>query len=119
MSRLESFVRTGERRVYTDSPTAGSLWDCALGSDSGAEGIELLRGLDSTELATLTVVARSLAYASHRPYQGPQLCKVDVGGRVLYLAELGYSEGYLFALRATEGEAREAVPCSSGWSTIK
>lgn len=96
-------------RRWDDPPTAGSLWDEALGSDWPARacGLGLLDGLDSDEPATVTPIVAGLRRLGG--YQRATVARVEVGGRTLYRALHGYAEGYVSAFAATTEQAEEML----------
>lgn len=120
MSALDSSrpERTAAIRSYLEAPTAGSLWDCALGSDWPAAdcGLPLLDGLDPDEPATLTPVVQSALPGAG--YQSPRVSRVEVGGRTFYVGERGYCEGYLYFFRATAEETQAEIPLDYGWEPV-
>lgn len=112
-------VRTGVTRVWTDRPTAGSLWDTSLGSDWPARdcGLHLLDGLDAADPAVVTPVLES-SLPVGGGYQRPQISRVEVKGRTLWLAERGYGEGYLHFLAVSQDAAVEAMPIGCSWKAV-
>ena len=103
------------RYRWNDPPTAGSLWNATLGSDWPARdaGLALLDGLDAHDPATVTPCWQSVP--SCAPYQRPQVSRVEVGGRTLYLYERGYPEGYIHALCVTECAALDLADDAFAW----
>lgn len=102
---------TGRQRSYRDAPTAGSIWDNAIGSDWPASqcGLDLLDGVPVDASAAVTIVDAEPHNLFDGGYQGPRVEQIDIDGRKIYAASVGYSEGYLYSLHQTQQEAEEAL----------